>query len=111
LANPHPAGMRLSYYLANRFANYLTNKLYGTSLTDCMTCFKVFKKHALQGIKLESRGFGIEPELTAKINKSGFKIKEAAIPYKARTFKEGKKFKRVYSLGVLWAIIKYSLSA
>jgi len=109
LAQPHPHGMKMSYFFANRFGNYLTNTLCNTSLTDCMTCFKVFKKYVLKGIKLESRGFGIEPEITAKISKSGFKIKEVAIPYKARTFKEGKKFKRIYSLGVLWAIIKYSL--
>jgi len=109
ISNPHPAGMKMSYFLANRFANSLINMLCGTSLTDCMTCFKVFKKHALQGIVLESRGFGIEPEITAKISKAGFKIKEVAVPYKARTFKEGKKFKRIYSLGVLWAIVKYSL--
>jgi len=109
LANPHPAGMKMSYFLANRFGNFLTNILCGTTLTDCMTCFKVFKKPALQGIILESRGFGIEPELTAKLSKKGLKIKEIPIPYKARTFKEGKKFKRIYSLGVLWAIIIYSL--
>ena len=111
LAQIHPAKMTMSYFLANRFGNFLTNMLCKTSLTDCMTCFKVFRKHSLQCIKLESRGFGIEPELTAKISKAGFKIKEVAIPYKARTFKEGKKCKRIYSLGVLWAIIKYSLTA
>jgi len=105
----HPAEMRMSYFLANRFGTWLTNILCGTSLTDCMTCSKVFKKHVLQAIKLECRGFGIEPELTAKVAKKGFQIKEVGIPYKARTFKEGKKFRRIYSLGVLWAIIKYSL--
>jgi len=109
LSHRHPAGMKMSYFLANRFGNFLTNSLCRTSLTDCMTCFKVFKKRAFQGIKLESRGFGIENEITAKISRSGFKIKEVAIPYKARTFKEGKKFRRINSLGVLWAIIKYSL--
>ena len=109
LAEAHPSNMKMSYFLANRFGNFLTNALCKTSLTDCMTCFKVFKKHALRGIQLESRGFGIEPEITAKISKKGFKIKEIPIPYKARTFKEGKKFKRIYSIGVLWAIIKYSL--
>lgn len=109
LSHPHPSDMRMSYFLANKFGTSLTNALCGTRLTDSMTCFKVFKKHVLKNIKLQSRGFGIEPELTAKVTKRGFKIKEVAIPYKARTFKEGKKFKPIYSLGVLWAIIKYSL--
>jgi glycosyltransferase involved in cell wall biosynthesis len=109
LGNPHPSNMKMSYFLANRFANIFTNILSGSSLTDCMTCFKVFKRPAIQRIKLESSGFEIESEITAKLIKSGFKIKEVAIPYKARTFKEGKKFKRIYSIGVLWGIIKYSL--
>jgi len=109
LAQAHPENMRMPYFLANRFGTSLSNMLCGTSLTDCMTCFKVFKKDVLRKISLESRGFGIEPEITAKITKSGFKIKEVAVPYKARTFQEGKKFKKIYSLGVLWAIIKYSL--
>lgn len=109
LAHVHPKEMKMSYLFANRFGTFLTNMLCGISLTDCMTCFKVFKRRVLQGIALESRGFGIESELTAKISKAGFKIKEVAIPYKARAFKEGKKFKKIYSLGVLWATIKYSL--
>ncbi|MEK6733418.1 MAG: glycosyltransferase family 2 protein [Candidatus Omnitrophota bacterium] len=106
---PHPAEMRMSYFQANRFGTWLTNVLCKTQLTDCMTCFKVFKRPVIQKIKLQSKGFGIEPEITAKIAKAGFKIKEVPIPYKARTFAEGKKFKRIYSLGVLWAIIMYSL--
>ncbi|MFA4991409.1 MAG: glycosyltransferase family 2 protein [Candidatus Omnitrophota bacterium] len=109
LEQGHPVGMRMSYYLANRFGTALTNLLCGISLTDSQTCFKIFKKDALKDMKLVSGDFRIDPELTAKISKKGFKITEVGIPYKARTFKEGKKFKPVYSLGVLWAIIKFSL--
>ena len=107
--NKHPEKMRLAYSLANRFGTGLTNLLYGTRLTDAMTCFKVFKKHTLEGIKLTCKGFGTDTELTAKVSKKGFKIKEVAIPYKARTFKEGKKFHPLCSLNVLWSILKYSL--
>lgn len=104
----HPEKMRLSYFLANRFGTILTNFLNGTQLTDPMTCFKVFRKNIMEGIKLTCKGFGIDAELNAKITKRGFKIKEVAIPYKARTFKEGKKFHPLCSLNVLWSIIKYS---
>ncbi len=105
----HPEKMRLSYFLANRFGTMLTNLLNGTHLTDPMTCFKVFRKKALEGIKLVCKGFGADSELTSKVTRKGFKIKEVAIPYKARTFKEGKKFHPLCSLGVLWSIIRYSL--
>lgn len=105
----HPEKMRLSYFLANRFGTGLTNLLLGTQLTDSMTCFKVFKKHALEGIRLTAKGFGADAELTGKVSRKGFKIKEVAIPYKARTFKEGKKFHPLCSLGVLWSILRYSI--
>lgn len=105
----HPEKMRLSYFLANRFGAILTNLLNGTHLTDPMTCFKVFRKKTLEGIKLTCRGFGTDAELNAKVTKKGFKIREVAIPYKARTFKEGKKFYPLCSLNVLWSMIRYSL--
>jgi len=103
--------MKMSYFLANRFGTFLINSLYCLHLTDAMTCFKVFKKYVLKEIKLTSSGFDIDVELTAKVSKKGFKIKEVPIPYKARTFKEGKKFHPLCSLKVLWAIIKYSFTS
>lgn len=104
----HPENMKFSYFLANRLGTILTNLLNGTRLTDPMTCFKVFGKHALKGIKLTCKGFGTDAELTAKVTKKGFKIREVAIPYKARTFKEGKKFHPICSLNVLWSILRYA---
>ena len=106
----HPEKMKLAYFLANRFGTALTNLLNSTKLTDAMTCFKVFRKKCLLGIEFSCNGFGHDSaEITAKFTKKGFKIKEVPITYKARTFKEGKKFHPIYSLGVLRAIIKYSL--
>lgn len=106
----HPQNMRLSYFLANRIGTILTNLLNRTQFTDPMACFKVFRKSALEDIKLTCKGFGTDAELTAKMTKKGFKIKEVAIPYKARTFKEGKKFHPLCSLNVLYSIIRYSLA-
>lgn len=109
LHTQHPEKMRLSYFLANRFGTILLNLLNNINLTDPMTCFKVFRKDALKGIRLYCKGFGTDAELTARLVKKGYKIKEVAIPYKARTFKEGKKFHPLCSLNVLCSIIKYSL--
>ena len=111
LEKKHPKKMRFTYFLSNRFGTTLTNLLYGTRLTDAMTCFKLFKRHTLKDIKLTCKGFGTDTELTAKVSKKGFKIIEVAIPFKASTFKEGKKFRPISSLNVLWAIIKYAFLA
>ncbi len=109
LQKPHPENMRMSYFLANRLGRFLVNFLNGLHLTDPMTCFKVFRKKTLEGLKLTCKGFGTDVELTAKVTKKGFKIKEVAVPYKARTFKEGKKFHPSCSLNVLWSLLKHSL--
>lgn len=104
----HPDKMRMSYFLANRFGTSLVNILCGSHLTDVMTCLKVFRIDALKKLNLLSKDFGIDAELTIKAIKAGYRIKEIPITYKARTFKEGKKFKPIYSLGVLWTILYYS---
>jgi len=112
LDKKRPEDMKIAYFLANRSGTILMNFLNGAKLTDAMTCFKVFKKHALKGLTITCKGFGADAaEVTAKLIKKGFKIKEVPIPYKARTFKEGKKFQPIHSLHVLWAIIKYSLAS
>jgi hypothetical protein len=56
-----------THYMGNRFLTFLTNVLYNTMLTDMETCYKVMRTEVLRSMTLESNGFGIEPELTAKI--------------------------------------------
>ena len=110
LGRPRPKGMRSPYFLANKLGTMLTNLMNGTHLTDPMTCFKVFRRSVIEGMELTFKGFGTDAELNAKITRRGFKIKEVAIPYKARTFKEGKKCYPHCSLNILWSIIKNSFA-
>jgi subfamily B ATP-binding cassette protein MsbA len=56
-----------THYAGNRLLTFLTNVLYNTMLTDMETCYKVMRTEVLRSFKVESNGFGIEPELTAKI--------------------------------------------
>lgn len=110
LDKKRPENMKAAYYFANLLGSFLINTFNGLHLTDTMTCFKMFKRDIVKNMKFDSQGFGIDVELTIKIHKAGFKIKEIPIPYKARTFKEGKKFHPFCSLTVLWAIFKYSIT-
>jgi dolichol-phosphate mannosyltransferase len=82
-----------SFYIANRLLSLLTSILYFRKITDMETCYKVFRKEALKEIKLNSKGFEFEPEITAKFIKKGYKIKEIPISYKPRSKEEGKKIK------------------
>lgn len=78
-----------------RFVNSLLtsefNLLYGKSIKDTNTCYKVFRKEMLSGIKLKESGFLIDPEILINLIKKGYKPEQVPIRYKGRSFKEGKK--------------------
>lgn len=79
------------HYLVNLFLTQLTNLFFGSRLTDMETCFKLIPRSALKKIQLSGKRFEIEPEITARLLKSGYIIKELPISYKRRNYKEGKK--------------------
>ncbi|MEK7160105.1 MAG: glycosyltransferase family 2 protein [Patescibacteria group bacterium] len=81
----------LTHYLGNRFLSLVTSVLYGQWITDMETCYKLFPKNALSGVKLNARGFEFEPEITAKLIKKGYKILEIPIKVIPRGYDEGKK--------------------
>jgi glycosyltransferase involved in cell wall biosynthesis len=99
-----------THYLGNRLLTFLTNVLYNTMLTDMETCYKVMRREVLQGLELKSNGFGIEPELTAKIFKRGYRVYEVPITYDGRGYDEGKKIGWKDGLVALWVLLKYRFS-
>ena len=107
----HPEGMGFLSWAANRTLTTLTNILYGASLTDMETCYKVFKKEILENISIEENRFGVEPEITAKIAKLRPRIRifEVGISYYGRTYEEGKKITWKDGFRAVYVIIKYNL--
>src|SRR5204863_3835075 len=79
-----------THYLGNRVVTLATNILYNTMLTDMETCYKVMRTDVLRSFTLESNGFGIEPEITAKIFKRAYRVYEIPITYARRGYDEGK---------------------
>jgi glycosyltransferase involved in cell wall biosynthesis len=96
-----------THYLGNRVVTLATNILYNTMLTDMETCYKVMRMDVLRSFTLESNGFGIEPEMTAKIFKRGYRVYEIPITYAGRGYDEGKKITWTAGFGALWVLIKF----
>lgn len=96
-----------THYLGNRVVTLATNVLYNTMLTDMETCYKVMRVDVLRSFTVKSNGFGIEPELTAKIFKRGYRVYEVPITYSGRGYDEGKKITWVAGLVALWVLLKY----
>jgi glycosyltransferase involved in cell wall biosynthesis len=96
-----------THYLGNMFLTFLTNVLYNTMLTDMETCYKAMRVEVLRSFALESDGFGIEPEMTAKIFKRGYRVYEVPITYDGRGYEEGKKITWRDGVVALWVLLKY----
>jgi glycosyltransferase involved in cell wall biosynthesis len=95
--------------IGNRIITFLSNLLTDLNLTDIETCYKVFRMELLKSIPIRSKRFGIEPEITAKIAKRGFRIYEVPISYFGRTYNEGKKITWKDGISALFVILKYWL--
>jgi glycosyltransferase involved in cell wall biosynthesis len=96
-----------THYLGNRVLTMMTNVLYNTMLTDMETCYKVMRREVLTGMNLQSNGFGIEPEMTAKIFKRGFRVYEIPISYDGRSYEEGKKISWKDGVVAVWVLLRY----
>jgi glycosyltransferase involved in cell wall biosynthesis len=102
-----PRGHRVLYFwhsVGNRLLTTLSNMFSDLNLTDMETCYKVMIKSVADRLDLQSRDFGIEPEITQKVAAMRARIYEVPISYYGRTYEEGKKiglkdaFKAVYTI-------------
>ena len=102
----HRPRMFFRQWLGNVVLTGLTNRLFGTSLTDLMTCYKLFARDVIAGIDIESDGFNIEPELTAKVLRQGLRIVEVPVSYAPRTYAEGKKLRAPTLMSAAWTLVR-----
>jgi glycosyltransferase involved in cell wall biosynthesis len=95
--------------IANKMLTLLSNMFTNLNLTDMETCYKVFKKDLIKKIDLKEKGFGFDPEITAKLAKQKPRIYEVGISYFGRTYDEGKKINLKDAFIVLKCIVIYNL--
>jgi glycosyltransferase involved in cell wall biosynthesis len=77
--------------VANKVLTGATNLLYGASLTDMETCYKIMRTEVARGLDLQANRFDIEPEITAKVLRQGLIIVERPIRFEPRSRAQGKK--------------------
>jgi glycosyltransferase involved in cell wall biosynthesis len=95
--------------VGNGVLTLLSNMVTNLNLTDIETCYKAFRREVIQGIQLEEDRFGFEPEVTAKIAKTRYRIYEVGISYYGRTYAEGKKIGWKDGVRAIYCILKYNL--
>ncbi|WP_022825871.1 glycosyltransferase family 2 protein [Hymenobacter norwichensis] len=107
--NPH----RILFFwhsIGNAVLTFLSNMFTDLNLTDMETCYKLFRRDIIQGLTLEEKRFGFEPEVTAKVSRvPNVRIYEVGISYYGRTYAEGKKIGWRDGFRAIYCIVKYGL--
>jgi glycosyltransferase involved in cell wall biosynthesis len=93
----------------NKFLTLLSNMFTNLNLTDMETGYKAFKASVIKSIRIEEDRFGVEPEIIAKLARTGCRIYEVGISYSGRTYAEGKKINWKDGVRAIYAIVKYNL--
>jgi glycosyltransferase involved in cell wall biosynthesis len=93
--------------VGNRLLTLISNMLTNLNLTDMETCYKVFRREVVQSLTIESPRFGLEPEITAKIARRGYRVFEVPISYYGRTYEEGKKIGFRDGIAAVWTMLKF----
>jgi glycosyltransferase involved in cell wall biosynthesis len=92
--------------MGNWFMTFATNILYGTSLKDVETCYKMAAREVVDRLSLRSEGFDLETEITAQIVQLGYDIHQVPISYHPR-YGEDKKLTPLDGIPTLWALVRY----
>jgi glycosyltransferase involved in cell wall biosynthesis len=95
------------YVIGNRLVTLATNVIYNCYLSDMETGYKVMPREVALSLDLTARGFELEPEITAKLLRSGHRIYEVPISYAARSRAEGKKLTTTDGLRAIRTLARY----
>jgi glycosyltransferase involved in cell wall biosynthesis len=95
------------HYVGNKALTLLSDVVTNLKLTDMETCYKVFRREVIQGMRLKSNRFGFEPEVTVKMAKGKWRVYEVPISYAGRSYAEGKKITWRDGVVALYAILRY----
>jgi len=76
---------------ANRALTGTTNLLFGSSITDMETCYKIMRADIARSLQLDANRFDIEPQITARLLRGGHRIHELPVKFDPRSRAQGKK--------------------
>ena len=93
----------------NRLLTLISNVVTGLNLSDMATCYKAFHRRVVASLQLESNGFGLDAEITAKVARAGFHVFEVPVSYFGRSREEGKKIRLKDGFAALAALARHAL--
>jgi len=104
-------GHRVLYFwhrVGNQLLTLMSNAFTNINLTDMETCYKAMTREVVDRLDIQSKRFGIEPEITCKVARMKARIFEVPISYHGRTYEEGKKIGLKDAFQAAWTILRFS---
>jgi glycosyltransferase involved in cell wall biosynthesis len=94
-------------WMAGWILSSLTFVLYGVWISDTLTAYKLYPRRAFERIRVETRGFETDHEITAKLVRQGVRIREVPIGYRPRSVAEGKKIRATDAVKAVWTLVRF----
>jgi glycosyltransferase involved in cell wall biosynthesis len=95
--------------IGNAVLTFLSNLMTNLNLSDMECGYKAFRREVVESFEIKETRFGVEPEITAKVAKQGYRIYEVPVSYSGRDYSEGKKIGWQDAIRALWCIIRYRI--
>jgi len=95
----------------NRLLTLISNVFTGLNVSDMATCYKAFHRRVVPALSLDSKGFGVDAEITAKIARGQFRVFEVPVSYYGRSHADGKKIRMKDGFAALGALVRHTVLA
>ncbi len=103
-------GMRWLNRMGNLTMTGAARALYGVQVSDLMTCYKMYRRSLIAGLRIEANGFDFEAEFTARLAQRGARFAEVPVSFSGRTFEEGKKIRAFDAVRVMRELVRCKLT-
>ncbi|MCL6508008.1 MAG: glycosyltransferase family 2 protein [Bryobacteraceae bacterium] len=94
-------------WLAGVVLSFWTWLLFGRWITDTLTAYKLYPAAVVKRLRLRTRGFETDHEITAKLLRMGQRIVEVPIAYFPRSREEGKKIRASDGFVAVWTLLRF----
>ena len=99
------------FVMGNKLVTLATNVLFDCYISDMETGYKVLRSELWKRLNLQGKRFDIEPEITARVLRLGYRIHEVPISYYARSREEGKKLTWLDGVKALGTLLRLRLAS
>lgn len=99
------------FVMGNKLVTFATNLLFDCYISDMETGYKVLRTGLWARLSLKGNRFDIEPDVTARVLRLGYRIHEVPIHYYARSRAEGKKLTWRDGLRAIGTLIRLRLTS